>query len=564
MRYYGEEYLNDVTRTIAATKNAVDSPDYKIPIENSFVKDNRYELKQRGVDIAGNAFRHVNDLKDKLDTLQSLLNTFYAETDESAARVVDMTGTVMQLINATTSSLTEMTQMLRGVGSYAGVEITSKHIISAGLDKDKCAILTAKVWSQIVESGIESNELDENAVDKYVTCLQDWEKHGNELSREDFDKLLKLFDYYVSDRYGSTGDIRDMDRQVVTNVINVFEVLNPFAQYVTESFFEGARSSENYIVDLNIDRIKYAMYTAEPKLRDIMLYYISDVYIADYGAERNGFENVFNNLRLALETSYDNKAGGVYIEDNPFYSFFHEFGHAIDDVSTLFGTASAGMNTTLVSDLKADMVRAVNDAGLTFLTDTELDQVIDFMVSSKNVNVRPPKGEGLEYLLPADWSMDQVGVFCFLKNYYGYYEYTYEEDPDIVYTCSEDPYRLDNSPIRDVRECETISDIIGGLTNNQTGGSYVHHIKEPPFDPKKIKGPEDIADYLEKNSYWYKNGKLKNNAEVEFFAEYFNNNVVGYGVEETRAIFGKSCDRFDKIIDKMYNDMPDAYKGINY
>ena len=362
MRYYGEEYLQEAHKTISACRSVIDSPNYASAIRDTSVSDKREGLKEYSVQVAQNAYTQMNQLFDKLAILQNKLSVFYSEVDSTAAGILQTTDTICELIKKATASMTEISSMLRGVGDYAGVEITSKDIASAGLDKDTCKQLAKKAWAQLIDTGVKNDYLNETAALSYVAIVKADENSGEELSREDFDRLMKLYDYYVAHRYGVWNNIRNLKGETIQNLIDVFEILNPYAQYTTDVYFDAVRSNEkgNELVELNIDRIKYAMYTAPEKYRDIMLYYLSEFEISEYKKDNDDkYTWLTNNMNVSLTADRDDPNYCYYDRYRPFDSFFHELGHGIDDVSKNIGASSHGYLKYLTKDLKDHMRESI-------------------------------------------------------------------------------------------------------------------------------------------------------------------------------------------------------------
>ncbi|MBO7453185.1 MAG: hypothetical protein J6U54_22870 [Clostridiales bacterium] len=566
MRYYGEDYLQDLKRSITAAYGSVDRTNYSLPIRNTYVNSKRRGMKDRSAQIAQNATGSFASVRQKLNTLQTVLEGFYGEVDETSARILEMTKMIEGMISDSNSALKELSGMLNGVGTYSKKCLTSKMIDSIVLDQKKKQETASKFWVLLIDTEIDNDHLNEKAVKEYVAYLRETGMDDEDLLEEDFNRLKKIYDYYVSHRFGETGDIRDMAYQDVQNCVDVFEILNLYAKYATDVFFSNALAEHDDTIDLNIMRIKYAMYTADPKYRDIMIEYLSDMSLGDYDVDHSRYNDTLNQLYLSLDIDYDRRDENGYIEDHPFGAFFHELGHGINDVTKLFGYSTSGIRDFLADDLKAHMTNVLNENGFDYLSDKERKEILNHIVSYKNANVITDRRNDYMRYLPDDWTDEQQVAYYFLKLHYGYQEYCYLEDPSNI-----DAYTVEQrEPIGDVikadREHELLDDIIGGLTNDQLGGVYAYHPGiSIPNDRKKIKGPDDLVGYLSTGSkYWYYHTIPSPVLGSEFFAEYFNNNVCGYGVNETREVFSSTCDHYDGIIDKIYDDMSDNDKGIPY
>ena len=566
MRYYGEDYLQELTRSINAAYDSVDRSNYSLPIRNTYVNSKRYGMKEHSAQIAQSATLSFLSVRQKMYVLQEALTRFYGEVDETSSRILEMADLIESMISDSNSALRELSSMLGGVGSYSKKCLTSKMIDSIVLDRKKKQETAAGFWILVIDTEIDNDHLNEVAVSKYVAYLRETGMDDEDLLEDDFNRLKKIYDYYVSHRFGDTGDIRDMDYQDVKNCVDVFEILNLYAKYATDVFFCTALDKHDDTIDLNIFRIKYAMYTADPKYRDIMIEYLSDMSLGDYDVEHSRYNDTLNQLFLSLDKDYDERDKNGYIEEHPFGAFFHELGHGISDTSKLIGYSTSGIRKCLANDLKAHMTNVLNENGFDCLSDKQRKEVLDHVISYKNANVITDSINDYTRYLPDEWTTEQQVAYYYLKLHYGYQEYCYLEDPrntDAYIVMQRDPI---SDVIKEGREYELLDDIIGGITNDQMGGVYAYHPGVSiPNDRDKIKGPDDLVGWLGTGSkYWYYHTIPSPIIASEFFAEYFNNNVCGYGIEETRKVFSSACDQYDGIIDRIYDDMSDNDKGLPY
>ena len=133
-------------------------------------------------------------------------------------------------------------------------------------------------------------------------------------------------------------------------------------------------------------------------------------------------------------------------------------------------------------------------------------------------------------------------------------------DITMTYKATNDKVVVDQDDSR----YDTASDIIGAITNNKLGGAYARHNPEVKMSSLQAKTAEEVLATVEKNSYWYDGKDIKVRADSEFFAECFDNKVLGYGVEETRDVFTNAFAEFEKTIDQIHKDLPSQAKGLEY
>lgn len=577
-RFYGTDYLECLTNEITAAHDCVDPLDYSTNISGVTVGSSREGLKSDGISAGQNAFSHVNDIRDKFTILQTALNTFYGEADETSSNILALAGKLNELMSEANSSLVKICDMLNGVGDYKGVCITADIITSAGIDKTKFAEVSNDYWVLVIDTDFDADNLNDTAVEAYVDYLQDRVANGEKLSEEDLERLNKIYEYYVAHRFGDTGDVRDMPMQTINNCIDVYELINPDAKYTMDVFFADSIAQDDEVMNRNMARIRYATYTADPEYRDIILHYMPYLDLASYDHDGTAFYNGYmNHLKVNLLKDYDGKdASGNYIENSPFGAFFHEFGHGIDDVTDLFGDSSNGMHDMLADELRNHMNGALNKVGsmpisaadkalIASLSEEERQEVINEIISYHNSNVVPPAGEDEDYFLPwsiGDENYDRMtAAYNYLRNYYGYRELEYVgTDTEAYVYIDHDP--LSNEIKDGSMEYKIVNDVIGGLTNNSTGGYYLGHFATGgmPNDSSVYYNAVELYYGLNDYGYWYTCQPFTpriptQHTSNEFFAECFDNNVQGVDMEPTRVIFENSCDHYDNLIDDIYHDI---------
>lgn len=554
MRYYGSDYLDDLKRSINNVSEAADLSYYPTPIRNAQADGKSYAYKMRGIDIAQNAYDHVARVNNKLIELQGVLETFYGEVDSISNNVFTMARMICMLIDESNRSMSNICDMLDGVGKYKGTEVTSGDIKAAGIDREKCKNLKNRFWTFIIDAevDIDGGILDQGAVTAFLDDIAQRKMEAKDLPLMDYNRLKKLYHYYVKNRYGEEKDISKTDYDTCSNCVRVFELLNPLAKTATDKFFKDVIKDEAVFSIMKMDVIKYAIYTQEPKLRSITLYYLSKVKLADYEAANPHYNDFDNNIYIDLS--------GFTSDSSEFFNgFFHEFGHALDDYSNAFGMSSKVIHDQLIEDFKDHMDSVIKQSNYSLSKD-EIKALFDFVISNKNINVKP-MGKEKDHYLPADWSQEQKDVFFYLRDYYGYREYIYGRGTK--YFDISVPHHSVGGFSYEQESNRVVDDIVGGITNNQFGGVFGHPRRDIPTD---ISSEEDLIKCLQGYTYWYE-GKtsdtIKEKLEAEFFATIFAQSFNGDVHSQAEKIFGKSCSIYDGIIDKIYDDVPDKYKEFD-
>ena len=364
MRYYGKDYLDELKRSINNVSDSAELTNYSTRIRNTYVSGKRTLYKERGIEVAQNAFNHVITVNQKLEKLQEVLESFYGEVDSVSSNAVALARMLRTMIDESNRSMVAICDMLDGVGEYKGKEVTGAAISEAGINRVNCKNLRYRFWTFMIDTEVELEDgvLDEKAVEIFLDDVTKRKIKAQDLPIMDYNRLKKLNAYYANNRFGEKNDISKMNNDTIANCVRVFEFLNPVAKEATDKFFKKSQETEFLITQLHIDAIKYSIYTMDPKLRSITLYYLSKMKIGTYENPRSYYASGSNKLYLNLTECITD--GSVIFED-----FFHEFGHALDDYSKLCGLSSNAFHDQLISDFKEHMDKIIKgettvDAGL--------------------------------------------------------------------------------------------------------------------------------------------------------------------------------------------------------
>ena len=570
MRYYGEDYLNSLTRSINAAYESTDSGNYSMPIRRTYVDYRRRGIQDQSINISQNAFYQFNSVKNKLQLLQDTLNQFYGDVDHTSTKIYRMTDNVQAMIREHCKVLTQLCDLLNGAGDYKGYGITSERI--ANIEPDEWVLRNKPrfFWTELIDVEIDNGHLNEKAVQRFLESYEDMIASGPmdrfEENEDTELRLKKICEFYKNDRFGKTGDIRDMDVQRLKNCITAFELMNPIAKERCDKFFKVCYAENNETVEDNVLMIKYMLYTAPSKYRDLIIYYMPSIKITDcaYQDGSQHFSPYDNTLCLDLTVSQRMKfTDGKYVFDYPCINFFHEMGHGIDDVTDKgkMSKSSDVLHDGMISDLKSHMTSVLKEAGYS-LDKKDKKELFNFIISKENINVVPPEGKSEDYFFPKDWNDTQKEAFDYLRKYYGYREYEYLgydgfASFDVIHYSENDLTKGDFETI-------IIDDSVGAITNNQLAGINGHYM-DPISSTKDIDSADDIVKKLKKYYYWYDDGifrGLGDNVESEFFAQSFSYKVAGVDLERTAEVFGGTCDSFNKLIEELYDSkVPEKFRS---
>lgn len=609
MRYYGEEYKDFISKSIKDVHDSIKDPDYASNVRRVDVSSKNAGLKTQCVNAAGTASSHVDSIRGKLENLIDVLNTFYLNADATSDDVLKVAKEIRELLNETNAALVRMNGAVNGIGKYTGTKVTPKTLKSAGLNDTRCNELKASIWDKLFTIQSKNDKISYDAAVAFVDYINNLREKGLEIPKDllkhidtvfgvyiekmksldpekiptvDMKRLEGIYSYYVSTR--NVENSKDLEKPDIQNCVDVYEILDPKAKDQITDFFKEV-SGESPTVDLNILRIKYALYTADEEYRNAMFYYMryltveihDDIDIDRYCLNKDG-KNFLN-----LKSLRDEK-------NNNFSSFFHEFGHAIDDLSepdeknrTVY--SSEQLRKNLVIDLRNHMRKTLILTLKINLPVKKREEVLNFFFSSENINVVDENG--IPYPCPKNWDKAQVMAFYRLREYYGYKNYVYDKNTKtyveekidgksahLGYSYGENPYK---KPIKKIgnyivdkvnkykeqeREQEQQNgkklhygirdDIIGGLTNNQIGGTVKGHPAPVFTDGNPVTNSTEVHNRLVSYNYWYSNNKRTNMFNTEYFAENWESGVLGYSTETATEVFGSARKEYEKIRDEIF------------
>lgn len=593
MRYYGEDYKNALIKNLVQSRDSIDWIDYSSIIRQSDVSSQYAYLKSNCLNAAGKANTHINFIREKFTTLIEFAGEFYNESDETAECILDTAKSINDILEEVNSTLVQLNNAINNVGEYSGERITPELIKSAGLKEEKCLNLKSKVWDNIFDMGTANNSINDETLEAYVDyiiaintsnqAIPDKDKNkldnvfnryiqikqdmgSDNLSSNDRRRLSGIHDYYVANRVVEDLNYNTFDEQIFHNCVNAYELIEPKSKELTDDLFSVVYEKNDDQINLNILRIKYAMYTTDIKSREIMFYYMP-YFIVEL---REGAKATFSAQTETID-GVDKTVININLrqpdKDNTnFCSFFHEYGHGIDYMSVSGnGHASDGYNSILISDLKNHFRKTLAKYNV-HLYPNEEQALFDYIFSSENSNMVDI--HGVHWPLPENWNAAQIDAFNVLKKYYGYKEYTFDPHEELGfrakghegYTSGTDAHANNSANYYaniSAKHYGIREDIIGGLTNNKFGADQGHHADDR-LESKQITVHSliELHDSVIANTRWYQNDVLTDNTAFEFFAECWEYRVLGYDLGPVRDAFGESCDHFNESVDKIWNDIP--------
>jgi hypothetical protein len=317
---------------------------------------------------------------------------------------------------------------------------------------------------------------------------------------------------FISDKYrgqdmftaGSPHSISDAERDLL---ILCYELLHPENAKTMADFLAPVIKDGKYEKDAQ--NIKYLTYAAEDPYKTILLHYLPEITLAahewadtqHYHNEGSGLlyrlfpglvsspdGHPYQSVAITLEKANE---GGLYDLRGPYIVFFHELGHAMDDMMRkdgVFNRSGSGLQDLLREDVFAKIEQTIRSIDSS-------DAVVKAVLESF-------KDGGAPVVIGSPEELVRQQVI----NEYG-------------------TNLTANKTL--MGQSEMVTDVLGGYTGNALGSG--------------IKG------YAHSNDYWNDPNRDKPQSS-EFFAHYFSARITGYEVKDAllNGYFKESAEFLDK------------------
>ena len=165
MRYYSSDYADTLNSSISAAINSVDSTSYSTAINNVDVKLNRCMLKASCISAATSAIGNVNQIKEKLEDLQTTMSKFYSDVDGVSESVYETASTIVSTITPLNTALSELCNRVAESGQYHGVTVTPAGIANVSENLTKASDELVKYYAKSFLNA--DGSINQDAVNKY-------------------------------------------------------------------------------------------------------------------------------------------------------------------------------------------------------------------------------------------------------------------------------------------------------------------------------------------------------------------------------------------------------------
>ena len=334
------------------------------------------------------------------------------------------------------------------------------------------------------------------------------------------------------------------------------------AKIMNDLFYNIPADTIDHYYSEDKSNIKYIVYTAQDPYKTMFLTYAPDIEIADYDwNETQHYSPDVEKMYVDFTDAdiYD-ASGAVTGTDprgasdprGPYVTFFHEFMHAIDDVSvddvdhifadkeetkinTTYSRTVGGKEVYLQNVIEDDVRIELEDSANYAVTNLGIDisanpDAIDHVVAEiMSANSRDSMPDPTENQ-----------IYQEVLSYYGRYTIEPDASGNLAFVWHKGSIDNFSGP-----KNELLSDVIGGVTNNTVGGYGYGH--RPDSDK--------LADVY---TYWYyydsKGNPIPTGAQSnEFLAEYFSYCITGSQDQLTNVnkVFGNSTQFADEMFEEM-------------
>ncbi len=318
----------------------------------------------------------------------------------------------------------------------------------------------------------------------------------SEISNDDRIRAQSFLDYLS--RTTVREGMSEEDKQNIEMYNHVYEKLHPEDAKSLDTFFGREAYNENGalrdgITEEDIANIKYIAYHSDSPCHDIFFHYIEECHVGSWNYVEDGEPNAFyrsgktngNGVYMNLVIGED----GIDCPKGAYNTFFHEIGHHIDDLMsgsandgkffTIEEVANGDFYNVIHQDVENDFRKSIsdyNDNKWIKLSENSQQKILDVMMGRKNV--------------------DELNFFD---------RQSYQKISD--------EYR-NNKLSGDGND--QISDIYGGITNNQVEGDWGHS------QYLYWRLDNDGKNILENREIIGRDTIPTHKQEKEFFAEYFS------------------------------------------
>ena len=404
------------------------------------------------------------------------------------------------------------------------------------------------------------------------------------LSEADRSYLESVLDNCIEDRYCGGDDVESVSDTRRNIVLDVYGILEPENAEIMNDLLDD-------ITDLDPDNpeyadivadIEYIVITADPTMRESFLFTAQRIVLnPGYPADQTGNYSYDDDPSTPQMGVINLNPDSFNSSDGPYCNFFHEFGHATDNVYAreIYGgdcnsslsnmtddRTGLSMRDQVIQDVRNEIDNTMINSPIT-LAPAEREEVLDvvcsnqcFYYSEENRELDEASGTDIMTVnYPADWTDDMKRAYTYLIRYYGgqSYEYYYDVEADHTHISGvriggDDPNGMDLSG----NQYGCVSDIMGGVTNNTICGSHNHGLDCGSFNDNDDycgvhHSDEDIENMMSEYTYWYNDdGTTKPNISSECYAEMYSYEMTGNTSMEsgTREVLNGSYDMMEYLI----------------
>ena len=398
--------------------------------------------------------------------------------------------------------------------------------------------------------------IDKDLRDSFLSKVNelDNDEMSNDLKSIFADSIRRYYDdgAYAAKMVKSSSEFtRDRDL-----LIEYYETLNPEDKKNMDKLFDGMIKDGNF--DNDISNLKFIVYTADEPYKSVFLKYLPDMEIGTHDLPDNGSATQsYSPSKKKMTLDFDNTDGnntpnitGVNNPRGPYVTFFHECGHAIDDLAMKDSEEKVNRHTSsfeydgklfqdvikedihnFISEVAEDCIR--KDSNFKGLSEREIKD------NSKVIaNQMMKAGNDISTL-----HQDMQNVYNDARNEIGYYSFRIRNGK------YEHRYKTGNKYNLRGADNGGFSDLLGGITDNTVSGDYNHRKKNTELDKLDY-----VNDYASDYHYWYdEEGKITCKQEREAFAHLFSYGMTNSN--KAQDIISDLMPFSEKFFDKMVEEL---------
>ncbi|WP_455717321.1 hypothetical protein [Anaerosporobacter sp.] len=357
-----------------------------------------------------------------------------------------------------------------------------------------------------------------------------WDEMNDDLKKSLIESVGRYYDGDVTKYMNGSVSSNEFNKDIDL-VIEYYEYLNPEDAKNLDDLFEEMKNDTTYDYSVDIKNIKFIAYTAPEPYKSVFFEYAGDLDIAEYNypeKDSNGdslSQHYSSDVKKLYLRFHGTVGEGKDDRRGAYAVFFHEVGHAIDDLITM-DKENKFLFWTTSTDIKWTTNHKIFSDGLTVQQTAEND--VRENISKAVEEYAGNNGYNL--------SMSEINKIVTGLISCNFQENSLNKSCKKIYNAVKSQYSIQFSQSStEATIYNGISDVYGGFTDNKTRGSYGH----------STKNTDGTSTY-----YWNsKNGEYTGKQSKELWAHVFARQMTNNtdSLQKMQEYFPESLKKIEEV-----------------